>query len=70
MDKPYPIRTGSMPVCNPPEWAQNTKSWPLRADFDIEHDVIDAPESIPAGSVRMVTTPQGSSWQTQSSGRF
>lgn len=70
MDKPNLLRTGSYPICSPPTWTQMLNNWPLRPDFDDQCDVIDAPEHVPAGSVRAIETSLGSRWQSQTAWRF
>lgn len=71
MDKPFLLRTGSMPVCSPPEWTQMPENWPLRRDFENQLDVIDAPEHIPAGGVHAKQTNSGGArWQSQMAWRY
>jgi hypothetical protein len=70
MQAPYPIRTGFLPICSAPDWARDTKHWPLRADFDNERDVIDAPDCVPAGSVHIVETKGCEPYLSQYAARF
>lgn len=69
MDKPLLHRTGSHILCSPPDWTQMPDEWPIRSDFEHQCDVIDAPEALPCGGVRVVEIRGCPPYQSQYSRR-